>query len=230
VQVKAVQNGVVAFGHAFRKVKGLWARRPDGKAVPLQASTLRSAPDGSVRHALLARRRSAVASSERSTPIGELDRAGQIDQGDLHVAACALASSELGSKLLFDRLHGLDLGDGDLHQKCRDWNAENQTKPGELVCAHPPVSPFQISYDIRREARIDGQKLLAQLLSFALAPKHLSEALQEEVWLCPGWPDGSPHGFSPPRFTLSPPADRVVFFRLLALFAEAESAWGIWID
>jgi hypothetical protein len=56
VQVKAAQNGLVAFGHVFPqgKVKGLRARRPDGRTVPLQVSILRTAPDGSVRHALLA--------------------------------------------------------------------------------------------------------------------------------------------------------------------------------
>jgi hypothetical protein len=56
VQVKAAQNGLVAFGHVFPqgKVKGLRARRPDGQSVPLQVSVLRTAPDGSVRHALLA--------------------------------------------------------------------------------------------------------------------------------------------------------------------------------
>lgn len=55
VQVKAAQNGVVAFGHVFPqgKVKGLRARRPDGSNVPLQVNVLRTAPDGSVRHALL---------------------------------------------------------------------------------------------------------------------------------------------------------------------------------
>lgn len=55
VQVKAAQNGLAAFGHVFQpgRVKGLRARRPDGKAVSLQVNVLRTAPDGSVRHALL---------------------------------------------------------------------------------------------------------------------------------------------------------------------------------
>ena len=56
VTVKAPASGIVAFGHVFRpgRIRGLAARRPGGEAVPLQMSVLRTAPDGSVRHALLA--------------------------------------------------------------------------------------------------------------------------------------------------------------------------------
>lgn len=56
VTVKAPTSGIVAFGHVFRpgRVRGLAAKRPGGEAVPLQMSVLRTAPDGSVRHALLA--------------------------------------------------------------------------------------------------------------------------------------------------------------------------------
>lgn len=56
VSVKAPASGIVAFGHAFRpgRVRGLAARRPGGPEIPLQVSVLRTAPDGSVRHALLA--------------------------------------------------------------------------------------------------------------------------------------------------------------------------------
>lgn len=56
VTVKAPASGIVVFGHVFRpgRVQGLAARRPGGPEVPLQLSILRTAPDGSVRHALLA--------------------------------------------------------------------------------------------------------------------------------------------------------------------------------
>lgn len=56
VTVKAPASGIVAFGHVFRpgRVWGLVARRAGGETVPLQMSVLRTAPDGSVRHALLA--------------------------------------------------------------------------------------------------------------------------------------------------------------------------------
>jgi len=56
VTVKAPASGIVAFGHVFRpgRVRGLSARRPGGEVVPLQMSVLRTAPDGSVRHALIA--------------------------------------------------------------------------------------------------------------------------------------------------------------------------------
>ena len=49
VIVKAPASGIVAFGHVFPpgRVRGLAAK------VPLQMSVLRSAPDGSVRHALI---------------------------------------------------------------------------------------------------------------------------------------------------------------------------------
>ena len=50
VTVKAPATGIVVFGHVFRpgRVQGLAAK------VPIQMSVLRSAPDGSVRHALIA--------------------------------------------------------------------------------------------------------------------------------------------------------------------------------
>lgn len=56
VTVKAPASGIVAFGHVFRpgRIRGLAARRPGGERIPLQMSVLRTAPDGSVRHALLA--------------------------------------------------------------------------------------------------------------------------------------------------------------------------------
>lgn len=56
VSVKAPESGIVAFGHVFRpgRVRGLAARRPGGPEVPVQVKILRTAPDGSVRHALLA--------------------------------------------------------------------------------------------------------------------------------------------------------------------------------
>lgn len=56
ISVKAPASGIVAFGHVFRpgRVRGLSARRPDGPEIPLQVSVLRTAPDGSVRHALIA--------------------------------------------------------------------------------------------------------------------------------------------------------------------------------
>ncbi|MEA2563107.1 MAG: hypothetical protein QOH06_4611 [Acidobacteriota bacterium] len=56
VTVKAPASGIVAFGHVFRpgRIRGLAAKRPGGESVPIQMSVLRTAPDGSVRHALIA--------------------------------------------------------------------------------------------------------------------------------------------------------------------------------